>query len=209
MFLYKLLIFLNICKTRANNIAKYNFMNNFILFMENKLILKCLICQTEKTNYCENLGKPICSDCWKDSLQLKTKLTPEIDQIETNLYLGNVDAHVDKEKLLSLGVTHIVTIGKELQILHPNDFTYKHIKVSDFPFEEISIFFEEVINFINEGKITFVHCQAGQSRSASFVIAYTMRTKGMSFEEAFQYVKTKRNNIKPNSGFIKQLQNFK
>ena len=48
----------------------------------------------------------------------------------------------------------------------------------------------------------------GSSRSASFVIAYIMWNKKMSFKEAFEYVKSKRKTILPNPGFTEQLELF-
>lgn len=50
-----------------------------------------------------------------------------------------------------------------------------------------------------------VHCQLGQSRSASMVIAYLMRKQGLSYQKAFDKVKYKRSMVKPNPGFQKQL----
>ena len=46
---------------------------------------------------------------------------------------------------------------------------------------------------------------AGVSRSASIVIGFLMEHRGMSFTEAFDWVKTKRPKIQPNQGFLKQL----
>lgn len=170
--------------------------------------VKCLICQMPKQNYNNNLGKPICSDCWRGGMKFKTKISPEIDQIEENLFLGNADAQIDKENLKNMGITQIVVVGKELEILHPLDFIYLHIKINDFPFEDLTPYFEEVFKFIDEGKNTFIHCLQGKSRSASYVLAYLMRKKKISFEDAFSFVSQKRN-IQPNPGFINQLKQFK
>jgi protein-tyrosine phosphatase len=43
-----------------------------------------------------------------------------------------------------------------------------------------------------------VHCMAGVSRSASFVIAYVMRKQGKGFEQALQFVKERRAKANPN-----------
>lgn len=49
---------------------------------------------------------------------------------------------------------------------------------------------------------------AGVSRSAAFVIAYMMRKLKISYEEAYTYVKERRRKVKPNEGFVKQLQKY-
>lgn len=51
-----------------------------------------------------------------------------------------------------------------------------------------------------------VHCQLGQSRSASMVIAYLMRKQGMEYQKALEKVKFKRAIVRPNPGFQTQLQ---
>jgi protein-tyrosine phosphatase len=43
------------------------------------------------------------------------------------------------------------------------------------------------------------------SRSASFVIAYMMREKALSFDEAYSFVQKARPCVFPNQGFVKQL----
>lgn len=50
-----------------------------------------------------------------------------------------------------------------------------------------------------------VHCEAGVSRSASAVIAYVMKKKKLSFEEARALVVGKRPRVLPNAGFCEQL----
>src|SRR5690349_11963408 len=46
----------------------------------------------------------------------------------------------------------------------------------------------------------------GISRSASVVIAYVMKAKNWNLHKALQFVKNKRNCIKPNENFLKQLE---
>jgi protein-tyrosine phosphatase len=50
-----------------------------------------------------------------------------------------------------------------------------------------------------------VNCAVGISRSPSFVIAYLMKTRGWTLEEAFVHVKRARPQIQPNDEFMAQL----
>lgn len=168
---------------------------------------KCLICQQKKEKYIYNLNQPICTDCWRDPVALKKTHTPEIVQITEKLFLGNADAQIDKTNLQNLGISHIITVGKELQPLHPEDFVYKHIKIFDFPFEDISQYFSDVFDFIEKGKITFIHCLQGKSRSGSLVLSYLMKKNKWNLQKSMEFVKEKRN-IQPNPGFLKQLTEY-
>ena len=42
----------------------------------------------------------------------------------------------------------------------------------------------------------------------TIVVAYLMKSRGMSLSEALQYVKNKRSQAAPNRGFIRQLGDF-
>ena len=49
---------------------------------------------------------------------------------------------------------------------------------------------------------------AGKSRSSSIIIAYLIRFKSMTYEKAYELVKSKRDVIQPNEGFVKQLKEY-
>ena len=98
----------------------------------------------------------------------------------------------------------------EIKIDYKNDkgFTHKILDVMDIDYENIIQYFGECLNFINGDAKVFVHCAAGESRSATIVIAYLMYKNKMSYEEAYDFIKNKRNVINPNSGFQEQLKKF-
>ncbi|KAK3843294.1 MAG: dual specificity phosphatase, partial [Linnemannia gamsii] len=58
-----------------------------------------------------------------------------------------------------------------------------------------------------QGK-ALVHCQLGVSRSASLVIAYVMRARGMGLTEAYDFVKQRSGVISPNMSLMYQLSEF-
>ena len=135
----------------------------------------------------------------------------DIDEIEEGkLWLGSFDlGNVDilKEK----GITKILSLMDG----DPSNFSYKEygfnqkiINIMDFDSENIIQYFGECLNFIKGNDKVFVHCAAGESRSATIVIAYLMWKNKMVFDKAYDFVKQKRSRIYPNFGFRQQLQMF-
>ena len=54
----------------------------------------------------------------------------------------------------------------------------------------------------------FIHCQAGISRSVTFVVAYLMYRYGLTLSMAMHAVKRKKANVEPNENFMEQLNLF-
>ena len=67
----------------------------------------------------------------------------------------------------------------------------------------------ETLSYIHDqlssGKNLLIHCFAGQSRSITIVIAYLIKHKGMSLDEALTFVKNKRSVSRPNEAFLDVL----
>jgi protein-tyrosine phosphatase len=81
----------------------------------------------------------------------------------------------------------------------------------DIASQNIRQFFDESFDFIEETlkddkNGLLVHCNAGVSRSTSFVIAYLLQ-KGIfrTYGDALHYVRKRRPVVSPNYGFEKQL----
>ncbi|KAG9135560.1 hypothetical protein Leryth_002303 [Lithospermum erythrorhizon] len=149
---------------------------------------------------------------WKAIVATKAMKQDNIpSKIEEGLYLGSVGAANNKIALKSLNVTHILTVANSLSPAYPQDFVYKVINISDREDVKISEYFDECFDFIEEAKRVggvLVHCFVGKSRSVTIVIAYLMRKRGMTFSEAFEFVKSRRPVAGPNAGFVLQLQNY-
>lgn len=58
------------------------------------------------------------------------------------------------------------------------------------------------------GQAVLVHCKMGISRSGSTVIAYAMKQQHWPMDVALAYVRDRRSIVKPNEGFMKQLQTY-
>ena len=53
-----------------------------------------------------------------------------------------------------------------------------------------------------------VHCRWGKSRSPALVLAYLLKYRGMTLNDALAYVQSKREISQPNSGFMRQLKAY-
>ncbi|KAK7363709.1 hypothetical protein VNO77_05861 [Canavalia gladiata] len=141
--------------------------------------------------------------CKEDNIPIK---------IDEGLFLGSIGTATDKVALKKVNITHILTVAGKLPPAHPGDFVYKVIDVADRDDVDLKQYFNECFDFIDEAKRhggnVLVHCFAGRSRSVTIIVAYLMKTRGMSFSEALQHVRSKRPTAYPNPGFIQQLEDF-
>lgn len=72
----------------------------------------------------------------------------------------------------------------------------------------IEISYHVIDRVLSSGQTVLVHCMAGVSRSASMIIYYLMRKYGMSFDDAYKLVKSRRSIINPNRSFEAQLRRY-
>jgi protein-tyrosine phosphatase len=84
------------------------------------------------------------------------------------------------------------------------------INIKDRSDQNIKGYFYNVFNRIESvlsaGGRVVVHCHRGISRSATIMISYIMIKYRMSFEDAFEFVVSKRSCVCPNIGFIYSLE---
>lgn len=133
-------------------------------------------------------------------------------QIIDHLYLGSEYNATHKTEMIENKITLVVNVTEEVEDYFPEEFEYFKISLRDVPSSDLKPYFKKTIELmkerLNKGQGVLVHCQRGVSRSATIVIAYLMSTQGMSLKEALKHTKGKRNIVKPNAGFLKQLAEF-
>ena len=134
----------------------------------------------------------------------------DMDQITEKLWLGNYVSSINIIELKKAEIKKVLCVmdSKPFVYKENDGFIQKIIKIGDNPVVNIIQYFGECLNFISGEEKVLVHCLAGSSRSASFVIAYIMWNEKKKFQEAFDLVKSKRYYIFPNYGFIQQLKLF-
>lgn len=128
------------------------------------------------------------------------------------LYLGSEWNASNLEELKDKGVGHILNVTREIDNFYPGLFDYFNIRVYDDETTEMLKHWDKTYKYIaqakEQGSKVLVHCKMGISRSASVVIAYVMKAYGWDLRQALDFVKTRRSCIKPNSGFLKQLETY-
>lgn len=92
----------------------------------------------------------------------------------------------------------------------PTAKLFLRLPMRDTTSEVLKYYIEETWNFIEmcrtEGRRVVVFCKEGKSRSVSLVLGYVMRKFHMSFADALEYVRDRRQAADPNIGFCLQLQ---
>lgn len=138
-----------------------------------------------------------------------------VSKLLKNLYLcGGSAASV--AMMQQLGVTLVINATTVTELtdtpLPAEDTRYLRIPVKDNREANLERYFHEVADMIEEeckaGGVVLVHCVAGISRSASLCLAYLMKYHRMSLKDAYNHIKDKRPQIRPNVSFVKQLMDF-
>ncbi|OMJ70395.1 hypothetical protein SteCoe_31642 [Stentor coeruleus] len=137
-----------------------------------------------------------------------------IHEIEPGLYLGDMIAGRNEQLLREKDIKYVLGILDDFFCMPKYDgITYFRIEMADSFQSNIENHLPAVLRFIDqarkEGFNVLVHCAAGISRSASFVIAYIMVKNNMRYEDARDFVRSKRGCIMPNLEFRRQLVNLK
>ena len=135
-----------------------------------------------------------------------SKANEEINHIIDNIYLG--DCSHTQDELIKLGISYVFNMtpndyreyDKLIEVKIPLEDSFKQNITDIFPTA-----IEQLKELNDEGLKIYVHCYAGISRSASFVIYYLMKYHKKTFDEAFKYVREKRYCIQPNASFVEQL----
>ena len=163
--------------------------------------------------YIKEEGIFICNECFVKQKQEifnlymnKATLIPSYHKITDKIYLGNEDTARDKVILKKINISNILICAEGCEPFFPNEFKYKILYLDDAIDEDLLSWLKEGFEFIDSSKDNiYVHCAMGISRSASVVIAYIMYKNKRKYNEAYDFVHSKRNAISPNTGFQNQL----
>jgi len=130
------------------------------------------------------------------------------------LYLGSITAVLDPSILKEHDIHHLVQVLDVPWLPAYEEDGYECYRLDTLATESQDLqphledTVEDIDSALRRGRNVLVHCQQGVSRSAAIVIAYLIRKRGMSFDSAVAFVRQRRPCIKPNSGFVRCLQEW-
>ncbi|KAI1789918.1 DSPc-domain-containing protein [Ganoderma leucocontextum] len=135
------------------------------------------------------------------------------------LFLGSFSAILDPALLSSNHIAALVQVldapwlpSVDAHAAQGNKLECYRLDILDSSSADLRPHLEATVRWIDErlrrGINVLVHCQQGVSRSAAVVIAYLIYAHSMTYDAAFDFVKRKRPCIKPNSGFVRCLQDW-
>ncbi|XP_072525193.1 dual specificity protein phosphatase 14 [Salminus brasiliensis] len=132
-----------------------------------------------------------------------------ISQITPSLYLSGVEA-VNPAALARRRVTLLVLAADELLFPEPVGVELMRLPIRDEPHAPLAQHFDSVVERIqqNHRGSTLVCCAAGRSRSPALIMAFLMKSEGLSLLQAYRRVLEVRPFIRPNAGFWRQLQEY-
>ncbi|KAF4021111.1 hypothetical protein G4228_013848 [Cervus hanglu yarkandensis] len=134
-------------------------------------------------------------------------------EVRPGLFLGGAAAVAEPDHLREAGVTAVLTVDSEEPDFQTGagveGLRSLFVRALDKPETDLLSHLDRCVAFIvqarAEGRAVLVHCHAGVSRSVTVITAFMMKTDQLTFEKAYENLKTVRPEAKMNEGFEWQL----
>lgn len=131
-----------------------------------------------------------------------------LNRVCTGVFVGPIQSAFFHDVLQQRNITHVVNASGEKYREYPG-IEYLAVRFVDDESVDITQYFARVLPFMHAavaaGGGVLVHCQAGVSRSVTFVTAYLMVAKRMTRDAALERIREVRPWAQPNRGFMMQL----
>ena len=136
-----------------------------------------------------------------------------IFEIIPNLYISSYKSASNRSLLESENIKIILNLtAHKCENLYPSLIKYYSYCIADNSHFKLDANILEALKIIKEAidknNKVLVHCQMGISRAPTIVIAFLIKHKLMSFEDALSLVKNKSPSADPNLGFLIQLRSL-
>jgi len=124
------------------------------------------------------------------------KREPNVTQVLPWLWVGNAAYAQQLQYLMKLGITHVMNVTADVGNHYPQHFVYQRIPMNDENTVDAIARFPAAVDFIKRvwqcrGRV-YVHCSMGVSRAPAVVMAYLIKEKHLSLNDAFSFLKAVR-----------------
>ena len=132
-------------------------------------------------------------------------------EVLPGLFIGSAKDSTNLEELRRNGITHIVSVHDNAK-KEFREMRYLILHLADNEHQNMTKYIREVNDFIHSARLgngrVLVHCIHGISRSPFFVLVYLCATCNASLDEAHKVLRGARAIVRPNPGFMAQLDQF-
>lgn len=137
-----------------------------------------------------------------------------MDRITENIWIGDI-SDAQTESMSEYGITRVITVCQD-SVEDNIGCEYSYYNMSDGPdnkyggrhdYDYFASAADELLNAVQDGQKTLIHCHKGQSRSASVLIAVLGRLRGMTYEESESYV-SQRRDINPDEILVQHARDY-
>ena len=133
-------------------------------------------------------------------------------QIDENIYVGPLESVFKTKELLFLKIKYILNVSCVSYNKRIKYFKYYDIFINDNHTENAIKYFKITNRFIddavNSGGKILIHSENGTSRCWVFLMAYLIGRRQMTFNQAYDLVRSKFNHVEPNDNFLTQLKHY-
>ena len=142
-------------------------------------------------------------------------------KIDKNIYFGNIEFAKDGDLLKELKIKKIVNCSgtktgfmerKNYQHFGLSYIEYFHATIGDSSYANAAQYFDGVLEFItknvDENNRVLIHCNKGQSRSATFACLYLMNTYNWSLQDCIDKFNSCGWETNINDNFKNQLEEY-
>ena len=215
------------CLLHAGKLDQYNFI---VLYDENSTASETSetlanLCQRIKERHnpyildggIKEFEKAYPFMCTDKMILTESERYQEIQSYPSNvlygvLFQGDGKQATSKKVLEDIGITHVVNITVEYENAFPDLVDYLHLKFRDELESKmehrLSSAADYIADAIRGGGRVLVHCVQGISRSSTITLSFLMKYHAWTLENAYHYLKDKRQAAQPNRAFFMQLGNF-
>ena len=139
----------------------------------------------------------------------EVKKSNNISKITDKIYLGDEDGANDFDYLKEEQIHYVLSIIENPPKYPDNmGINLMHLNIEDSLTININYYIIKCIDFIDKADKVYVHCSLGINRSAAIIIGYLMWKTHSNYDDAYDYVKKRRECIEPNNLFVIQLHKF-